>query len=476
MAPKEVSQGYEFGRRIKRLLLRVMLGRTIDGLRERNRQLSIQIHKLKEKNRQYFEQYVHYKDMSGLTLDREKVIGNNSVENAKEIFYRDKYAIASKSNVERGKIIRSLVPLNKYVPFTRCAIAQAEEVKSDVYIAHGVQAFPAAVELARATSGRAICDCIEIPSFAERAAQSRWDSVNTNLVDRLHEGYLYKADGLLTVGWTLADRLSKFKRPVHVIPNYRPRMQWQASSILRERCGIDESAPLLLAISIIASGLENVIEAFSKLPPETHIVFMGKFAPEEYRKSCHELISRYGLDERVHFLDPVPYEELLPTASSADVGLIIRDPAIPNNFVSLPNRIFDYLAAGLPVITPPIPDIARIVKNNNAGIVLKSISSDDWFRAMKKSLKLPKKARGNALRFTQKNFWENIERELYEFLGQPESVTFVGYTDLIENNRTMRMVRTLDKMGVKVKVYCNSRNSIVDHDVDLVCVNEDLID
>ena len=65
-------------------------------------------------------------------------------------------------------LLRESKPVDWCLRFARRAFDAAEVLKADVYVAHGVQALPAADMVARATGGRLICDGIEIPAFASR--------------------------------------------------------------------------------------------------------------------------------------------------------------------------------------------------------------------------------------------------------------------------------------------------------------------
>jgi glycosyltransferase involved in cell wall biosynthesis len=65
----------------------------------------------------------------------------------------------------------------------------------------------------------------------------------------------------------------------------------------------------------------------------------------------------------------VPYEELLSWTSSADIGLSVFDPDISlSTRYCLPNKVFEYLMAGLPVLTTPLDAVVEIVQQYGAGV------------------------------------------------------------------------------------------------------------
>ncbi len=354
-------------------------------------------------------------------------------------------------------------PVNVYINFARSALDRVSELEADVYVGHGVQSLPAAAALAGETGGRYLCDCIEIPSFFDRAVPVKWHVTNTQMLDCAFETYLRRADGVLTIGWALRDLLVEIAERVVVIPNYRNAEDLEVSGRLRDLCGISDREDLVLSLSTVASGFEPVIEALTLLPDHVHLASIGRFVPAEYRAECRALAKRLGVDRRFHCFDPVRYSELTTTVSAADVGLIVRDPAIPNNGISLPNRIFDYMFSSVPVCSPRIPDIARFIEEERMGAVTRSLEPASWAEAIEIVLAQKETMRANALAASRKYTWESLEDELFEALGRPRSVCFLGANQLHQNNRTRRMAHTLMARGTEVKI-CYLQRRQVSHD------------
>ena len=189
------------------------------------------------------------------------------------------------------------------------------------------------------------------------------------------------------------------------------------------------------------------------LAQDCHLVVVGKFVPEAYRVKVHEQVERLGVASRVHFRDFLPYEELSDYCNSATVGVIVRDPKIVNNYISLPNRIFDYLSAELPVVTPFMPDIAKIVGDYKCGVVINDIDAKSWIEGISKALTSAEELKDGAKTANKGMTWEFIEEnKLLVAFQNVSSVTFVGFNKLAKNNRTMRMAQSLERAGVKVKI------------------------
>ena len=364
---------------------------------------------------------------------------------------------------ETAKYFNQNAPVNRYLRFSLNCYERADELKADVYCAHGVQALPAADILRKTAGGKAFCDVIEIPTFKARAVKYNLHPTNLEFLENAFDGYLRGCDGMLTVGWALCEKLTDYGPKVTVIPNYRYKETHQPSQILRERCGLEEGDLLVLSMSTTATGFETVLQAMLILPGNVHLVTLGKLVPDDYSKKIHSLVTKLGLEKRVHIFSEVPYAELTSTASGADVGLIVRDPQILNNQISLPNRIFDYMFSGVPVVAPKIRDIDNIIKEHKMGVSISDLSAQSWAKAIQRVLSNSKQMKRNALAASKVRTWESLGDQLVQGLGNPKSIVFVGYNDLTKNNRTMRMARTLAVHGIKVTLCTTTEQDGIDN-------------
>ena len=88
------------------------------------------------------------------------------------------------------------------------------------------------------------------------------------------------------------------------------------------------------------------------------------FGPE------YEALARsLGVEKRLMLLPPVPSRDVVAAARGADAGIWTL-PALCRNFtLALPNKIFEYLAANLPVLVAHYPEAKRLVLENDVGLV-----------------------------------------------------------------------------------------------------------
>jgi glycosyltransferase involved in cell wall biosynthesis len=81
-----------------------------------------------------------------------------------------------------------------------------------------------------------------------------------------------------------------------------------------------------------------------------------------------------NLDSRVIFLPRMPWREMMRYTMCCDAGLTLDTDTCLNQRYSLPNKLFDYIAAGIPVIASPLPEVSALVSNYGCGIVLDEAS------------------------------------------------------------------------------------------------------
>lgn len=108
-------------------------------------------------------------------------------------------------------------------------------------------------------------------------------------------------------------------------------------------------------------GLELLLEAFRDLGSPHHLVLMG-YGPLEER--IRDIASRC---QNIHFVPAVPPDQLLDYTRDADVGLALIENVCLNYFYCLPNKVFEYAAAGVPSLVSDFPEMAGFVGQTGAG-------------------------------------------------------------------------------------------------------------
>jgi glycosyltransferase involved in cell wall biosynthesis len=191
------------------------------------------------------------------------------------------------------------------------------------------------------------------------------------LLGRYERRLARNADLVVTVNAGLAAYLQRQlpTRPMVVVRNCVPL--WSPPeprpTHIRDAIGIDpaESVILYHGLLDVDRGLETLYE--SMLVPalgRAHLVLLG-FGQHRDRLRSRAVEPQFG--GRIHILDPVPPGDLLAWVASADVGVMPNQPSSLNERLSTPNKLFESIAAGLPVVSSDFPERRAIILTDPLG-------------------------------------------------------------------------------------------------------------
>lgn len=162
--------------------------------------------------------------------------------------------------------------------------------------------------------------------------------------------------------------------PVHVVANLPERREGELKARqLRDLPGaegVPADAPIILYVGGVMSGrgIEGLIEALPDVPG-AHVIFLGG-GGGPHAPAIIELAQRLGVADRVHMLPPVPPDQVIPYAASAMIGVSAAIPTCLNYFYSMPNKLFQPMAAGVPVLASDFPQVREVVADEGAGVVV----------------------------------------------------------------------------------------------------------
>jgi len=101
------------------------------------------------------------------------------------------------------------------------------------------------------------------------------------------------------------------------------------------------------------------------------------------------LTDEYDLQSKIRFYPKMPYDEMMEYTAAADLGFTLDKDTNLNYRYSLPNKVFDYVAAGTPVMATKLPEVARFVNENGIGLVLNSLEPEEMAREINRLLNDP---------------------------------------------------------------------------------------
>ncbi|MEN9640799.1 MAG: hypothetical protein RLZZ262_2668 [Bacteroidota bacterium] len=197
---------------------------------------------------------------------------------------------------------------------------------------------------------------------------------------------------------------------MHVVRNVPPLREHQETSKDRAQLGLPDNATIVLLqgsyIDPDRGGME-LIEAFQYLPQVVLVVIgSGRDYSNMVNRSKELKLSN------VIFKGRMPYHDLMQYTAVADIGVSLDKPLHLNYTLSLPNKLFDYIHAGIPVLVSDLPELRRIVDSYQVGMCVAQVE--------------PKMIAETIQAMTSKekqNFWRsNTQRAKIELNWQVESL------------------------------------------------------
>jgi len=184
---------------------------------------------------------------------------------------------------------------------------------------------------------------------------------------------LARADQVITVCDSIAkelDRMGPRRRvPVDVIRNIPPLERSTATyPPLRESLGLSPEQFIVLWQGGTGPSrmIEPIIEALQHAPRAV-LVIRGP-SLDLFGEGYLALARRIGVESRLKLLPPVPSRDVVVAGESADAGIWTLPKLSKNFYYALPNKIFEYLASGLPVLAADYPEAHKMVAANGVGL------------------------------------------------------------------------------------------------------------
>ncbi|MCF8256808.1 MAG: glycosyltransferase [Flavobacteriales bacterium] len=243
----------------------------------------------------------------------------------------------------------------------------------------------------------------EVPELVHRPrTRAVWEWLEGLLVPRLQHAF--------TVSLAIADAYSvKYGVRFQVVRNM-PR--------LGERPPAEpEQPPVILyqgAVNL-GRGIDLAIRAMQYLDSAVLRIAGTGDVLEDMLRLTQEL----NLTDRVQFLGRVPFAQLADITRTASIGLSIEEDLGLNYRHALPNKLFDYMHAGVPVLVSDLPAMRQMVEDHGVGEVLLSRGPGHLSEQLKSMLDIGKQAtwRANCRNAAKQLNWQSEVRVLEKILA-----------------------------------------------------------
>lgn len=253
----------------------------------------------------------------------------------------------------------------KYLECYWLMVKEAKKIKPQIVHAHDLNALPIGARIASKHRIPLVYDAHEFETEREKI-KSRLAKVFLKLL----EGFLIKkASRVITVSQPIASAYEKmYKVKPELILNCPIYQEIKPDEKFRQELGL----PLDKKLFIYQGALDRyrcvevLIEAFKELKDKGVALFLIGYG---LLKNQVEEEAKNNPDA-IYFKEPVSPDQLIKYISCADFGLSIIEKGSLSKYYSLPNKLFQYLMAGLPVIVSNVPEQKRIVEEFNCGLIV----------------------------------------------------------------------------------------------------------
>ena len=339
----------------------------------------------------------------------------------------------------------------------RRIVPSLSPLSPDVILGHDIQPGHMTEWLAERLNVPFVVDVVDLPRMHDRSGEAfrrlpaRW----AREVDERALRHLHRARTLLTTSEGHSRWLAERGLASTCVLNARSLAQHGLAPEpdLRRHLGLSADARLLVMHNQIAPGYgaERLLDALPFLPARWHVLFAGPFVPRGYEKEVLRHARRAGVDERVRTLPPLWDERLVQRLRACDVAAMAFDRGIANIELGMPNRVFDCLAADLPLVAPALEELRE-----RTGWGHIHLCDTDDPREMARAVERADASRGATPR--RAPVWDEERKKLLRTLADvaakasPPNVLLVAAKDAARNNRIRRFAGAIEAAGGRAAV------------------------
>lgn len=251
----------------------------------------------------------------------------------------------------------------------------------------------------------------EVPELQHNPSKKRiWEKLESWIVPKLKY--------CITVNQSIAAYFTaKYKVPfsfVRNIPSYPPLTDKKTRTDLQ----LPETKKIVILQGAginVQRGAEELVEAFKYLGDEFLLLIIGS---GDVIHQLKENAIKFSLQNKVVFKDKMPASELRHYTANADLGVTIDKDTNLNYHFSLPNKVFDYLNAGIPLLATRLPEIEAIVKQYNVGAFIDNHDPEHIAGCLQQFLQHPEYVicKSNTAKAVAENNWETERQQLVQVI------------------------------------------------------------
>jgi glycosyltransferase involved in cell wall biosynthesis len=235
-------------------------------------------------------------------------------------------------------------------------------MKADVLVSNDLDTLPAVYAASKIKNTAVVYDSheyfTEVPELKNRRVVRRiWEDIESRILPRIRFSS--------TVSFSIAEAYrKKYNIHMEVIRNLPFRRTTEAAPAFNLR---KQSEKIILYQGVLnmGRGLEMAIKAM-QFTEDIQLVIIGQGDVETALK---ELTRSLGLTQKITFTGRISPEKLFDYTVQADLGISLEEDLGLNYRFALPNKVFDYIQAGVPVLVSDLPEVKSLVLQYDVGVI-----------------------------------------------------------------------------------------------------------
>lgn len=246
----------------------------------------------------------------------------------------------------------------------------------------------------------------EVPELVGRKfKQNTWKRIERKIFPKLKF--------VFTVNDSIAEWYGKMYGVKPKVLRNIPRKNVFSRTLSRKEVHLPEDKKIILLQGAginIHRGAEEAVEAMQYLDNTVLLIIGGG----DVLPLLKEMAEKEHTEGKIIFINKLPPDELRAWTRLADIGLTLDKDTNINYRFSLPNKIFDYIHAGIPVLASDLTEVKNIVERYRVGRVAPDHDPKTIASVLKEMLQSPDYPlwKENALNAAELLNWENEEQEL----------------------------------------------------------------
>ena len=303
-------------------------------------------------------------------------------------------------------------------------------IPADIYQANDLDTLLCVFKAAKKKNIPFIYDVHELST--ETANQSKFNSLGQWLYKKyysyIEKRYIRKAKAVMTVNESIADELVlryTIKKPL-ILLNVPPLQKSYSKENWKKIFNLPVDSKIILYQGNLgmSRGIFQLIDAVPLLPINYYLIFLGygNMFNQAQRK-----VNELKLTSRIKFHPPVSQSDLVSFTAAADVGVAFIEQMNLSKKFALPNKLFEYMMAGLPIVCTDLPEMKKVITECKNGNFVINLKPESIALAIKKIIESDEydSMRKNSLKFAATKYnWQSASSE------------FVGlYNSILNTNR-----------------------------------------